>query len=467
MRPDADHAWRLARALWHDLDGDEAALERVRIDGPAGVLPSIFDVTGFAAATVSCAAVAVAELAAARAGRDRPDRAVRVDRLAASASFKFETLVRAIGWTIPPIWDPVAGDYRASDGWIRLHTNYRHHLDAALRVLGCVAQRDAVSAAVARWSADKLEAAVVAAGGCAAAMRTSAAWERHPAGEATRDERPVVLRPGVASPSPAPGLGQEDGAPPLAGIRILDLTRVIAGPVCTRYLAAYGADVLRVDPPGFAEVPALLPEATAGKRCAFLDLGKADDRRRFEALVARAHVVVGGLRPDALSRLGYGPDALRAINPALVGVAHDAYGWRGPWAQRRGFDSLVQMSTGIAAAGMRAARADRPTPLPAQALDHGIGHLLAAGACRALTALVREGVVRDVRGSLLGAANVIKGTTAPAAAATDITVDDAPRARADTAFGPVERVPLAGTIAGLAPRWSQTAGPLGRHEATF
>jgi len=158
---------------------------------------------------------------------------------------------------------------------------------------------------------------------------------------------------------------------------------------------------------------------------------------------------------------------LRAINPALVFVAHDAYGWRGPWAQRRGFDSLVQMSTGIAAAGARAAGTDRPTPLPAQALDHGIGHLLAAGACRALTALVREGVVRDVRGSLLGAANVIKGASAPAERSPGVTVDDAPRVRSDTAFGPVERVPLAGTIAGLAPRWSQTAGPLGRHEATF
>ncbi len=214
-------------------------------------------------------------------------------------------------------------------------------------------------------------------------------------------------------------------------------------------------------------MPALLPEATAGKRCAFLDLSEPDDRRRFEALVARAHVLVGGLRPDALAKLGYGAEGLRAINPALVFVAHDAYGWRGPWAQRRGFDSLVQMSTGIAAAGARAVHADRPTPLPAQALDHGIGHLLAAGACRALTTLVRHGVVRDVRGSLLGAANVVKGTTAAAAAAAGVTVDDAPRVRADTAFGPVERVPLAGTIAGLAPQWSPSAGPLGRHDAAF
>ena len=452
--------------LWNDLEGPHDLIEEVTLTGPEAVLPSIFDVTGFATATVGAAALAVAELGRVRAGGSLAP--VTVERLAASASFRFEALLRAEGWELPPIWDPVAGDYRTADGWIRLHTNYRHHLDAALSVLGTPADRDAVTAAVRPWKADELESAVVAAGGCAAAMRTADEWAAHPAGAATAGEHPVVIgAPVPFSGGTGPDLSHPAGSAPLAGIRVLDLTRVIAGPVATRYLAGYGADVVRIDPPGFDEVPALLPEATAGKRCAALDLTAAGDRARFESLVGEAHVVVGGFRPGALAGLGFGADALRSINPSVITVTHDAYGWHGPWADRRGFDSLVQMSTGIAAAGAAAAGTDRPTPLPAQALDHGIGHLLAAATCRALTRLVVDGVAADVRGSLVGASNVVKATRALGAPPEGTSLADAPLEAGGTAWGPVARVPLAGRIDGVTPAWTIDAGPLGRHPASF
>jgi crotonobetainyl-CoA:carnitine CoA-transferase CaiB-like acyl-CoA transferase len=276
----------------------------------------------------------------------------------------------------------------------------------------------------------------------------------------------VIGAPVPISGGTGPDLAQRPGVAPLAGVRVLDLTRVIAGPVATRYLAGYGADVLRIDPPGFDEVPVLLPEATAGKRCAFLDLADPADRARFEALVADAHVVVGGLRPGALDGLGLGSAELRAINPSLISVTHDAYGWAGPWAARRGFDSLVQMSTGIAAAGAAVAGTERPTPLPAQALDHGTGHLLAAATCRALTRLLTDGLAADVRGSLVGASNVVKASPAPSCAPT-ATVADVDLEVGTTAWGPVRRVPLAGRIAGIAPSWSIDAGVLGRHDPAF
>ncbi len=457
----------LTQQLWNDLGGPGTALDALLIEGPEGVLPSVYDVTGFASATVAAAALAVAELAAVRS--DQPVPPVGVDRLTASASFRFEGLVAPQGWELPPIWDPVAGDYEAADGWIRLHTNYRHHLEAVRSVLEVEAERSAVAAEVAQWKVDELEAAVVAAGGCAAALRTVDEWAAHPAGAATASERPMVIgAPVPFSGRTGPDLSQPTSAAPLAGIRVLDLTRVIAGPVGTRYLAGYGADVLRIDPVGFEEVPALLPEVTAGKRCAALDLTAPAGRARFEKLVAQAHVVVGGFRPGALAGLGYGSDALRAINPALITVTHDAYGWAGPWAVRRGFDSLVQMSTGIAAAGAAAAGTDRPTPLPAQALDHGIGHLVAAATCRGLTRLITDGTAANARGSLVGASNVVKANASPhGIAASPTTIAGAALEHGDTAWGPLRRVPLAGRIEGIAPSWSIDAGPLGRDPAQF
>jgi CoA-transferase family III len=456
------HDAALFETIWSALEATPAA-PPLEISGAPG-LPSAYDVGAFATATIAAAIAAVAAVQSARSGA--PVRAVHVDRSHASIAFRCERFVEAQGWTLPPVWDPIAGDYRAKDGWIRLHTNYRHHRDAALRVLGSAGSRGEVERAVHTWSAEALESAVVSEGGCAARLRTPAEWIAHPQGAAVSREPLFALTTRSAdASSPA-----HDAAAPLAGIRVLDLTRVMAGPVCTRFLAAYGAEVLRVDPPGFEEVEALLPEMTAGKRRAFLDLREAGGRAAFERLVAGAHVLVHGYRPDALDRLGYDAARRRELGPALIEVSHDAYGWTGPWAQRRGFDSLVQMSTGIADAGRRAAGADKPVPLPAQALDHGCGYLLAAAACRALVRLLVDRRASDVRLSLartaklltdLGDGGDIAGPDVPAAG-----IDDW-REVSTTAWGPIRRVRCPGRIDGLVPRWTIPAGPLGGDAAEW
>ena len=453
--------------LWADLGGPADARDRVRMAGPAHALPSTFDVTAFAAACAATAGSAVAELAAVRTGR--PPAAVRVDRRARSRPIRRAARRASEYIALPAVWLQNAGDYPGADGWIRLHTNYAHHRDAVLAALGVAADREAVARVVATWRVDDLEAAVVDLGGCAAAMRTEAAWLGLPAGAATAGERPIGLGAPIAIDGAVPDLALGDGEAPLAGVRVLDLTRVIAGPTATRYLAAYGAEVLRIDPPGFEEVGALLPEVTAGKRCASLDLGTREGRDAFLDLVVDAHVVVGGLRPDALAGLGLGAEDLRQVNPSVVTVAHDAYGWSGPWAGRRGFDSVVQMTTGIAAAGMDATGVDRPVPLPVQALDHGLGHLLAAAACRALVRLVQEGATSNVRGSLVGAANVVRSLRLPGIVGPEAPVDLGAFASEPgaTAWGPLRRVPLAASIEGTKPRYAVDAGPLGRHEPRF
>lgn len=447
----------IAAQLWAMLDGDPALLDRVRLEGPPRLLPSVFDVTGLATASVGVATLAAAELQAARCGGAVDP--VAVTTAEASAAFRCETLLAPDGWKLPPIWDSVAGDHRAADGWIRLHTNYAHHRAAAMRALGIdAADREIVTVEVARWTSTALESRVVDEGGVAAAMHTREEWLAHPHGSATAAEPPVDLTD-VTGGGPCRFRAADR---PLADVKVLDLTRVIAGPFATRFLAAWGADVLRLDPPGFAEVPALVPEATAGKHCAFLDLSTEGGRRRFVDLVCRADVLVHGYRPGALDALGLDHDALRAENPKLIISQHNAYGWTGPWAHRRGFDSLVQMSCGIAAAQ----GPDRPRPLPAQALDHATAMHIAAAVCRALTERTRSGRVVDIRGSLIGAANLL--FTLP-----DEPVEpDAAHAAPDTEarltwWGPAWAVPVPGRIGGQRPRLDVEPGPLGRHEPRF
>jgi len=251
---------------------------------------------------------------------------------------------------------------------------------------------------------------------------------------------------------------------------VLDLTRVIAGPIATRQLSAYGADVLRVDLPGFDEVPALLPETTAGKRCAALDLRVKDDRTRFERLTANADVLVCGLRADALARLGYDPERLAQLNPALVVGRLDAYGWSGPWSGRRGFDSLVQMSAGIAARGMRAAIADKPVPLPAQALDHGSGYLLAAAIVRALCERAESGRPSEVRVSLARTAEFLKSLgTSEQPIGQQLTAADrrAYLEEVDTAWGRLRRVRCPGRVGELAPYPGRAPSALGSAAAEW
>jgi hypothetical protein len=438
----------------------------VEITGPAVVLASRYDVTSLATDAVAAATQAAADLLSARTSE--PAMAVAVDRVAACAAFAGERLFRPDGWQLPPVWDPIAGDYPAANGWIRLHTNYAHHRAAVLQTLALPAEvdRDAVAAAVAGRDAQQLEAAVVAAGGPAAVLHSTAAWLSSSPGRAAQQERLRV------DPAPPAAIDLPAAGAPLTGVRVLDLTRVIAGPVCTRFLAAYGADVLRIDPPGFAEVPALVPEVTAGKRCAALDLRSDQGRQQFLSLVRQAHVVVSGLRDGALPGLGLGPAQLRAINPSVIDARMNAYGWDGPWRSRRGFDSLVQMSCGLAHLDQESA----PAPLPVQALDHATGYLLAAAVCRALARQVRTGVPCEIRTSLVATANILLALprpTAPAAGTAPPAGTADPHWPAEvfetvpTFWGPARRVRVPGSIAGNEPAWAVHAGPLGRHEPSF
>lgn len=390
-----DAANETSQALYAEIraaldDLSSAAMPDVEWVG-SGSLPSVFATSDLAAASIAAAGAEVASLLAI-AGHPLP--AVQVDRRLASLWFQWST--QPIDWTPAPPWDPIAGDYRAADGFIRLHTNALHHRDAALRVLQAPAEKAGVATAVTTWRAEDLEAAVVRAGGCAAAMRSLAQWEQHPQGIAVSREPLIAWR---VTGDRGQTAWQPGAQQPLRGIRVLDLTRVLAGPVATRFLAGFGAEVLRIDPPDWDE-PGVIPEVTVGKRCARLDLKSAEGAKQLQRLLESADVLVHGYRADALERLGLGEDVRRRIRPGLIDVALNAYGWTGPWRNRRGFDSLVQMSAGIAEAGMRAAGTPVPKPLPVQALDHATGYLMAAAVVRGLSRRSSHGEGATARLSL-------------------------------------------------------------------
>ncbi len=335
---------------------------------------AVSELAAVAMASVGCALSTLAQSLGLASIRPQ----VRVNK--ALASLWFGQSIQPIDWSMPPVWDAIAGDYRTQDGWIKLHTNLAHHRQAALEVIACKAEREQVAQAVANWRGIELESAVVAAGGVAAALRSREQWRAHEQGAAVASE-PLVAWNQARQGQIRDWQGTREA--PLRGLKVLDLTRVLAGPVSTRTLAGFGAQVLRIDPPSWDE-PNVVPDITLGKRCASLNLQQAKDRKVFEGLLRGADVLVHGYRADALADLGYDQARRLELAPNLIEVSLDAYGWSGPWSVRRGFDSLVQMSCGIAHQGMLWSGHDRPTPLPVQALDHATGYLMAAAVICAL-----------------------------------------------------------------------------------
>src|SRR5580692_9603381 len=398
----AGEVWaRLLGEAWAALGGGGPGTE-LHVTGVRGSLPSHLPVEDTAIACAGAALLAGADLQARRGGPVA--RTARLDRGHVAAAFRSEAYVRLNGAVAGTGFAPLSRFWRTRDGWVRTHGNYPWHREALLRALGTGEDPDQVAAAIAGRAAHEVEDLVVGAGGVAAAVRTEAQWRAEPAGQAVAAARLVeggrlgdapprrraaVPLPGAVPPAVMPPRRRTtDALPtvtlpamlPAAGIRVLDLTRVIAGPVATRYLAALGADVLRLDPPHRPELLLHAYDGLLGKRSALLDLDT--DAARLEELLGAADVLVHGYRPHALDRFGLTADALAERHPGLVVVSLSAWGSTGPWGGRRGFDSIVQAASGIAVA--ESADGDRPGAMPCQLLDHGTGYLCAAAALRGL-----------------------------------------------------------------------------------
>ncbi|MFI7343669.1 CoA transferase [Streptomyces sp. NPDC050085] len=448
-------------AAWDALGGDPALLSRISYLPRAGSLPARLPVIELARACVGACALAGAELAATRAGRPVSD--VQVDDGAVATAFTSERHLLIDG-RAPVNFAPLSRFWRTKDGWLRTHANYPHHrarLRAALDV-GEDATVEDVAELLAGRSAFEVEETVYAAGGLAVALRTPEQWAAHPQGAAVA-ARPLLTRERL-----------DDAAPrdPDRALRVLDLTRVIAGPVATRTLALLGADVLRVDAPQLPEDPDAHADTGFGKRSTRLDLRDGADRRTFEELLAGADVVVTGYRPGALDRFGLTPQALVERRPGLVVASLSAWGAYGPWGGRRGFDSLVQVATGIAAVEGSAVEGsvERPGALPAQALDHGTGYLLAAGVLRALTDQARDGGSRVLRCALAQtAAWLVNGVRShPTPGAAGDALDPGPwLAETDSALGRLRYALPPVSFTGGPADWARPPGLWGTDAPTW
>lgn len=438
------------------------AVDRYRKVG-TGALPSAFAVSELATASFAAVGQEMARfMQALNLTQNAPE--IAIDHRLASLWFGYS--FKPDGWEMPNLWDAVAGDYRASDGWIRLHTNLPRHRAAAMKVLGTPPEREAVTKAVRTRAISDLETDIVAEGGVAAAMRSRTEWLEHPQGRAvSRDPLIGWQGPRYVKLRERP---QATPARPLAGLRVLDLTRVLAGPVSTRTLAGFGAEVLRIDPPGWDE-PGVIPDISLGKHCAYLDLKSTNGMERLQELLPQADVFVHGYRPGALDALGLTRAKRDELAPNRVEVTLNAYGWQGPWSTRRGFDSLVQMSAGIAHAGMGWADADKPTPLPVQALDHATGYLMAAAVLSALAEAASGNSIMHAHLSLARTAEllaVLGKDDVEAEPIIPMPTDYSPVTEA-SGWGPGHRLRPALSLGDAVLQWDLPASKLGTSEPVW
>ena len=449
--------------IWTLIGGEAEALGHVTLTGNEPALPSSFAVGTMAQSTIAASTLAAGEIWRVRTRRRQQ---AAVDMRHAAVEFRSENHMRVPGAESRG-WDKVAGVYLTGDGrYVRLHTNLPHHRAGMLEMLGVPYDRESVRLAVLKWTGLELETTAADRGLVATMMRSPDEWDSQGQGAAV-NRLPLieVIRIGDAAPrtwTPAPSR-------PLEGVRVLDLTRIIAGPVCGRTLAAHGADVLQIAGPKLPFSPLLVMDTGRGKRTAFVELNDPTGRATLEGLARQADIFVQGYRPGAIAAKGFSPERLAELSPGIVCVSLSAWGHAGPWAYRRGFDSLVQNANGLNHAEAEAAGSGQgPKELPAQALDHGSGYLMAAGALAALKRQRDEGGSWLVRVSLaqtgawlwhlgrLGAAG-FSGKTPSQDDVADL-LETAP-----SGFGSMTAVRHSGRLDVTPPRWDLPSVPLGTH----
>jgi len=435
------------------------------------VLPTPFRVGIAGAATMAAAGLAAARLWEQRTGRRQQ---VAVDLRQATASLRSGTYMKLGDGALPHARNRIMGFYPTRDGrWSYLHCNFPNHRAVALKVLGVPEDRTAVAKAVTQWNAQDLEEAIIASKGAGGMVRSAAEWADHPQARAIA-ALPVIeiVKIGDSAPEPLPA-----GDRPLHGIRVVDITRVLAGPTCARTLAEHGAEVMKITASHLPNLGYQEWDTGHGKLSAQLDLREPAALDTLRELIRQADVFSQGYRPGSLGARGLSPEELAALRPGLVYVSLSAFSHTGPWASRRGFDTVVQTVSGITARqGELFPNKEEPGPqfYPLSAIDYCAGYLMAAGAMEALARRAREGGSWLVRTSLaqVGKYLVDLGEVPEASlkgVAPEFTPAELDRWSmvSQTPSGPLRHLRPVAQLSETPGHWARPSVPLGYHRPVW
>ncbi|MEJ8847489.1 CoA transferase [Variovorax rhizosphaerae] len=447
------------RHLWWMAGLPAEALRFAHLTGSDPVFPSSFAVGTAAQATIAAAALAACELGHVR-GAARQQMTVDMR----------EAAIECTGWfsldgQAPDIWDAFSGLYRCADGHVRVHANFAHHREGALRLLGldpATAQRADAERAMLGWRALDFEDAAARRKLVATALRRFDDWDATPQGQAISTQPLFTIdRIGDAPPLALPAL--RDDQRPLTGLRVLDLTRILAGPVGGKALAAHGADVMLVNSPNLPNIVAIA-DTSRGKLSTHVDLHSDTGRDAMRRLLADAHVFSQGYRPGGLEALGFGPEQVARLRPGIVCVSLTAYGTQGPWASRRGFDSLVQTAMGFNHAEGEAAGDGKPRPMPMQILDEASGYLMAFGAAVALARQQGEGGSWHVQVSLAQTGQWLRSLGRVSGGLSAARPDVQPQVETtDSGFGRLAALRHSARLSRTPAGWTRPSMPPGTH----
>ncbi|KAL7792173.1 CoA-transferase family III domain-containing protein [Trichoderma ceciliae] len=476
----------IVKDIWTSLHLPPHALSSLSLPGhqTAPAAPSSFKLGHLAQSSIALSALSASLLHSSRSSTSpwpsssspSPIPRVSVPLDHALAEFKSERLYSIDNQPLESPWGSIGGLHKTADGHVRIHDNFPCHALGTLRLLGLPsnASRQDVAAKVVQWKSVDLETAGTERGGLAIyALRSYSEWDALPQAAAI-DDKPILVQ--QLARGPPSDLGASSTNRCLQGIRVVEMSRVIAAPVAGKTLAAHGADVLWVTSPNLPNQPVLDRDLGRGKRTVQLDIHKPSDKERLLELLRTCDVFIQGFRPGSLASYGLSPQDLQKTNTSIICANLSAFGPSGPWSQRRGFDSLVQTCSGINAS--EAAHFGAGTParvLPCQALDHASGYFLATGVIAALHRRSRRGGSWVVDVSLAGVMKYLRSLgqypDKTAFEARDFeTQADVPAEyleTRETAFGRMTAVKHSASVEGCEVGWEETPKPLGSDEAKW
>jgi crotonobetainyl-CoA:carnitine CoA-transferase CaiB-like acyl-CoA transferase len=439
-------------------------------DAADPILPTPFRIGETSAATIAAVGLAVSDLWKLRTGRQQD---VAVDTRQATASLRSSHYLKMDGAEVSTERNTIMGFYPAKDGrWSYVHANFPNHRAAALSVLGVPEDRDAVRQAVAKWDAQELEEAIIAAKGAGGMVRTMDEWAQHPQSAAVATLPLLeIVKIGDAPPEPLP-----EGDRPLSGVRVLDLTRVLAGPTCARTLAEHGADVMKITAAHLPNLGYQEYDTGHGKLSAQLDLRQPGDLDTLLGLIGETDVFSQGYRPGTLADRGLSPEALAELRPGIVFVTLSAFSHVGPWASRRGFDTVIQTVSGITNRQGQLFPGKEPGPqfYPVSAIDYLTGYLMAFGTILALTRRALEGGSWLVRISLAQTGRwLVNRGQVPESELTNVpkefTHEEIERwsMASDTPVGRLNHLRPVVRLSETPPHWARPTAPLGYHKPAW